>query len=252
MQENYNDKSTEGGESTLNKALSWLDNFWYHYKWHSIIALFLIFAVLICSLQMCSKASYDMHILYSGGHEIKRTSSNGDLNPYKSTLLSLGYVVSDYDEDGKVNISLSDLYMLTEDEIAALTEAGKTEEINYYLIGENSRILRDNLTYSNYYLCFLSPAVFEEYAKIDGVEIFAPISALVSTGSGVELYSTTAVRLSSTDFYSLPGICDLPDDTLVAIRQISDVSGFFNKTGTERDYNRAIETLKKIISYKIG
>ena len=29
-----------------------LQNFWYHYKWHSLVAVFLVIAILICSL-MC-------------------------------------------------------------------------------------------------------------------------------------------------------------------------------------------------------
>ena len=28
------------------------ENFWYHYKWHSIVALFLVITLVICALQL--------------------------------------------------------------------------------------------------------------------------------------------------------------------------------------------------------
>ena len=252
MSENYHENEASGGESRGAAILRWLDNFWYHYKWHSLIALFLVFAVLICSVQMCTKTSYDIHILYSGGYEIKRTSSDGDISPYTTTLSSLKRVTKDYNDDGAVNISFTDLFMLTEDEIKSLTGKEEGKEINYYLINENTKLLRDNLSYSSYYLCFLSPAVYEQYKVIDDVEIFVPLLQFLNTGSDVELYSPSAARLSSTGFYSLPGICDMPEDTLVCLRNKSALSSHFNKKGAERDYTRGKEAIINVLNYPKG
>ncbi|MBO7305051.1 MAG: hypothetical protein J6V09_07510 [Clostridia bacterium] len=199
---------------------------------------------------MCTKTSYDIHIMYAGGHEIKRTSSDGDLPPYTTTLSGLRRAVRDYNDDGSINIAFTDLYMLTEDEIKALTENGAEDvNLNYYLINENSKLLRDNLTYSSYYLCFLSTAIYEEYNTIDGVEIFVPLAQFLNTGSEVELYAPTAAKLSSTGFYSLPGICDLPEDTLVCLRNRSALSNHFNKKDAERDYMRGVEAITSVLNY---
>lgn len=253
MQENYNEQEITGGQSFGKAALKWLDNFWYHYKWHSLIALFLIFAVLICSLQMCTKTSYDIHIMYAGGYEIRRTSSDGDLPPYTKTLSSLRRAVGDYNDDGSINIAFTDLYTLTEEEIKAITGNGAQDvDLNYYLINENSKLLLDNLTYGNYYLCFISTAIYEKYNTIDGVEIFVPLAQFLDTGADVELYSPTAAKLSSTGFYSLPGIADFPTDTLVCLRNKSALSNHFNKKDAERGYKRGADAIKIILNYPKG
>ena len=76
---NENEKLDTGSVSIKKgKFLRWLENFWYHYKWHSLIAAFLIFTVTVCTVQMCRKESYDMHILYAGGHSFQRNSEDGD------------------------------------------------------------------------------------------------------------------------------------------------------------------------------
>ena len=36
-----------------------LQNFIYHYKWHTVVALFLVVTIIICSLQFCTKEEYD-------------------------------------------------------------------------------------------------------------------------------------------------------------------------------------------------
>lgn len=228
----------------------WFDNFWYHYKWHSIIALFLVFTVTVCSLQMCRKESYDIHVLYSGSHEINRESVDGNTPEYGSMLSSISRVTSDFDENGEVNVTLKDLFMLSADEIEAIESKDDEYEVNYALINENKSILRDTITYSSYYVCLLSPSVYSEYKTIDEVEIFEPLSPIVKDGSYVEYYDEKAIYLSSTVFYTLPGISALPADTLVCLRTPSVFASHFNEKETKRDYERGKSVVTKILNYK--
>ena len=79
------------GDPVIVKSgfFAWLDNFWYHYKWHSLIALFLVFAITVCTLQMCDKESYDIHILYAGNHAFARQSTDADAPEYFKARQSL-------------------------------------------------------------------------------------------------------------------------------------------------------------------
>ena len=245
------DRSTVAEAYSEKKSfLDWLDNFWYHYKWHSIIALFLVFTIVICSLQMCSKESYDVHILYSGNHEINRHGEGGNIPEYSAMLSSLERAASDFDENGEIKVTLKDLFMLSDEEIKKIENGDKEYEVNYALINENKEILRDTVMYSSYYACLISPAVYEQYKTIDGVEIFAPLNQLVNDGVTVEYYSESAVYLSSTAFYSLPGISSLPADTLVVLKNPSVFASHFNKNDTQRDYERGKATVAKILNYK--
>ena len=55
-----------------------VENYWYHYKWHTLIALFIVITLSVCILQLCQKNSYDVYVLYAGGGELERTSDDGD------------------------------------------------------------------------------------------------------------------------------------------------------------------------------
>ena len=250
MQEFNNDTLDNSQASVKKEPLSArLDNFWYHYKWHSLIALFLIFAITVCTLQMCNKESYDVHVLYSGEYEIERRSSDGNIPEYQMFLSSIGRVTKDYDGDGESRVTLKDLFMLSKDEIKQV-EASKEYEVNYALINENKQILSDTIMYSEYYVCLLSPDVYEQYKVIDGVEIFAPLSPFVEEGIIVEYYTDSAVLLSSTGFSKLPGISSLPSDTLICLKNPSVFASHFNEKETAKNYERGSETIKNILNYK--
>lgn len=247
-----NENSTEklGGDIVLpkNKFTRWLDNFWYHYKWHTIIGLFIIITVTVCTLQMCGKEKSDIYILYSGGYEIER-KSDGDIPEYNTISASFNRTLKDYDEDGTVAVSLKDLFMLSSSEIEEAEKSGDFE-VNYTLLSDNKQVLYDTLMYSDYYLCFLSKAIYDEYKTVDGIEMFATLYEFTDENTDVEFYTSSAVLLSSTDFYSLPGICNLPSDTVICLRNVSAFAEHFNKSGNEKAFNNAKDAIETILNYK--
>ena len=52
--------------TSQSKFLRWWDNYWYHYKWHTIIALFALFIVFFCVMQAINDPKEDTIIVYSG------------------------------------------------------------------------------------------------------------------------------------------------------------------------------------------
>ena len=249
MDEKINENVDTGTTGSPKTLLAMLDNFWYHYKWHTIVAIFLIFAITVCSLQMCSKVQYDVHVLYSGSHEIERTSANGDMAEYPTFISSFKRVVEDYDSDGNVSLSIKDLFMVSEEEIEQILKENENAEINRTLLSENKSILSETLIYSDYYVCLLSPCVYNEYKTIDGIEIFSPLSQYVKDGVEVEYYTESAIYLSSTGFYSLPGISNLPSDTLICLRGVSAFANHFNKKDATEARRRAIDVIENMINY---
>ena len=226
-----------------------VDNFWYYHKWHTIVALFVIFAIIICSLQMCSKESYDAYIMYAGPHEFKRTSQNGDISEYSSALSSLKQVVRDYDESGEVVVSFLDLYLLTNDEIKE-AEGDPETDVNYVLINDNKEKFENNVMYSDYYVVLISKSLYELNREVSGIPLFKPLQEYVDEGTeGLVFYTEDAVFLSSCPFSSLPVFNNLPDDTLVCLRMKSAVASHFGKENTEEQYRRSEEIIKKILNY---
>ncbi len=247
MEENR--EKIEGEVKLKSPFLTKFENFWYHYKWHSIVALFLVFVITISSVQMCTKTTYDTYILYAGNYEIKHTSSGGS-NPYLDMVSSLKRVGEDFDKDGNVNISLLNLYVLNEDEMnEALEGADADVTINQSLVMEDTETLSTTLLYGEHYICFLSERLFlENEAKYEGL-LFAPISKYTTEGAEYEYVSERGIYLRSLDLYKLPEISKLPSDTVVCIRQLSEVSSFFGKKDNEEYFRRAEIVLENILSF---
>ncbi len=227
--------------------LAKLDNFWYHYKWHSLIALFLIITVTVCSLQMCSRESYDAYIVYAGSHTFNRQSTDGDFPEYNKTVNTFSHFISDYDGDGDVNLSFRDLYAPTEDEL-------KNKDESYFQRAYNDKTTLSGLMVSgDYFICLFSPAVFNSFdnsKKTDEPQRFTDLSYLVPEGVNVEYYNEakTAIYLSSTPLCTLAGLSQLPEDTLICLRS-TGFSTQLNKKENQKMYTRSKEILIKMLEY---
>ena len=239
---NENEKLETGGIAIKKgKFLSWLDNFWYHYKWHSLIAAFLIFAITICTMQMCEKESYDMHVLYAGGHSFVRTGEDGDYPEYKKAKNSLKAFISDYDGNDEVEFSLRDLFIPNEKDMVGMSES------ELRLAYNDRTTMETAITSGDYYLCFISSEVYESFF-VEGA--LTDLSYFVGQGGNVEYYngSPYAIYLNSIAFSNLGGFSELPDDTLIVLKSTSG-STHLNKSSNEKQYKRAEETLIKILNY---
>ena len=225
------------------------ENFWYHYKWHTLVALFVAFAILVCSLQTCKKESYDVYVMYAGGKEISR-SSQVDIPEYNRVLNDLEALCADFDGSGEGKVSFSNLFILSDEEIAEI-EKEFGYEVNYTLMQNDMNVLSDRLIMLSdyYYVCLFAPHIYEGYKTVQGVEMFEDISSYLPEGTDAELYSSSAVVLGSLDAYSLPGLSILPADTLVCLRTRSAISSHFNAAKTAEVFGRSEEYIRAILSY---
>ena len=57
---------TEGISVKDNKFLAWLDNYWYHYKWTTIVVAFAVVIFSVCIIQACSNKRADVLVTYAG------------------------------------------------------------------------------------------------------------------------------------------------------------------------------------------
>lgn len=230
-------KNIEGvGEvQTPTTAKEKAQNFWYHYKWHSIVALFLVVTLVICSLQLCGRTKYDAHILYAGSRSIGRTAADGDVAEIVTVLSSLKRVTDDFDENGEISVNFSNLYYLTGDEANGLTD------VNDALLASDRQTLNTVLSHSDYYFMLISVGVYEEYHKVGDEELFIDLTSFASYNSEAEYYAPNAIYLSSIEASKLPGIANLPDDTLICIRQASVMGG------KSKEHLQYLEDAKKIL-----
>ena len=242
--EETNVNEAQGG-AVSGGFIAWLDNFWYHYKWHFLISVFVALVIAVCCVQTCQRVEYDIYILYAGNDEIGRTSKDGDLSEFATLGASLKYATKDFDGNGEISVSFIALFTPSNKELEAMDSA----DIYYNpsLVKQDTERLHETMLYSSYYVCFLSPAVYEQYRSLGDVRMFHDLSSY--DNGKLEYLDEGAVYLGSTGFASLPGFADLPSDTVVCMRSLSAVASHLNKKDNEEAFRRSFEVLEKILNY---
>ena len=257
------DKYDLNGESGMvlpkGRFGKWFENFWYHYKWHTIFTAFILTVVLVCTLQMCRKEEYDVHIIYAGGENVSRLR-DGDISEYETLYKSFSEAVEDFDENGRIAYSLETMFMLTTEEIKAIEAELKEKEKNgegsyeldYATLTENNKVFGERIQHSDSYVFLISEAVYRKYQKEateESAALFVPIRDLAKDNSSLVFLDDSAVYLKSTKFGELPGLCDLPDDTLITLRSVGALSTMFDKNKTNEYYENSKKVISNILNY---
>ena len=228
--------------------VSRLENFFYHYKWHSIIALFLVIVIVFITLQNCTRTTYDAHIMYAGGKNV-RVLSEGESEPtYYSLFSALERFVSDFDGDGERNVSFTDIYLPSDEEITAAEAKG--EGVNYTLLKENDELFRQNILYGDYYVCILSEDLFLEWTKNEKSNPFVKISEYLDKNhEGYALVGEYGVYLNSTPTSDNPGFKNLPENSVLCFRKYTSSSSFSKKEAAAY-YAHAEDVFRNILADK--
>ncbi len=224
-----------------------LDNFLYHYKWHTIAAVFVLIVGVILTLQLCTKENYDIHILYAGEKNISSSSLSGDgSNEYSSLVAALEDIRNAGNDGDKVNINLQKLYVLSESELEEALSKLKDPFEKASLetsIAENYDSLYSLLMYGEYYLALLSEDIYLSYENKLDTSIFAPIKNYTKEGAEYEFAGEGGIYLSSLDIYSDPALNILPEDTVVCIR----LPGVLGARDDGEAYKKAEDMLRAML-----
>ncbi len=221
-----------------------LENFWYHYKWHSIVSLFLIIAITVCTLQMCSKSEYDIYVMYAGPYPATQSE-------VRDIQASLQEICDDYNEDGESLVSISNLFMMTREQIDARNAIEDGYEVNEKLISDNTNIFNQQIQIGEYAVFLLDPAWVDFlYSENEADNILMRVGEFLPQSSEkIELYGEHGVYLSSTPLYTLPGLCNLPDDTVLCIRKNGSLGSIFKKRSAEKNHQRHKDFFMQLLSY---
>lgn len=201
----------------MEKMKKWLSNYWYHYKWTTIIVLFFVAVIAMGIYQMAAKKGYDSQIVYAGPVLLLEEDQIEGINQAFQAILP-----EDYNEDGQKNIQLHDFAILSDEQYKQkLEEAGGSiafdpaTRSNYisnimtlYSTGESSISLLDPYVYNLF-------SYQDAYVKLEEVLGEKPEYA-------IDDYS---VRLSDTPFGQYFDALDvLPEDTMLCFRKAAELS----------------------------
>ena len=203
---------TEGISVEKSKFLRWLDNYWYHYKWVTIIVAFFLIVGVICTVQMCSREKEDITVVYAGRNSLS-VNTTSDISRVLEAIAP-----EDFDGDGNKNIVLTSYYIMSEQQIKELQQ--ETDENGDPLYVDTNYNSKQFETYSNYIMTgessvlFLDPWLYESLksadrlAKVEDIVGYVPDSACGEYG----------VRLGDTALYDTYDVMKLMhEDTVICI-----------------------------------
>ena len=212
------EKQKTGDISLRSPFLKKLDNFFYHYKWHSIVALFLVVVLTVTLVQACSKETFDVEVMYAGPKNLNDKQTVIDIQNAFAT------VATDENGDGKTVVRLVS-YWVDERYYGGEGEDMSGSDVAYFANNalNNEKAYHDEIKAGNLSICLVSPHLFYQVHKEGGfmrIDELCPeldeSMYLVGEGGSVNHY---AIPLKNTDLGKLPGLASLPDDTILCLRK---------------------------------
>ena len=204
--------SAEGISIKSNKFLVWLDNFWYHYKWHTIVTVFLVLVLGISLIQACTSEKTDIVITYAGPKNFVGVSD--EKVGVNSTLSEVAKEV--YGEEA--NATLNNFLIYSKEQIEAIEGENYISESERPKVNtaENTAAMNNFNEYLKSgasYILLLDPSIYEgigEERFIQLQEVFGDLPE-----GAQDRYS---VRLGDTKLYqTVAALRVLPADTVVCM-----------------------------------
>ena len=216
-----------------------IKNFWFYYKWHTLIVLFFVIVIAVMAVQHLGREKYDIRILYGGPAIIGEQTSTEITNAFKSVL------AEDYNKDGEKKVELYDLIIMNSDELKGAYEKG----VSSYFLNENT--VADNVELMNFhasvaeYLIYMVDADY--YQKLHDNSVFVALDVFGVKGG--ERYDDCAVYLHSLDFAKLYSVFDVfPQDTLICVKRVQIKDG---KSRAEKLQQNHIKFFKALVEFKL-
>ena len=224
----HDDKLEAGDLTESSPALRWLDNFWYHYKWPTLIILFFVIVGSVCIWQMVTRTAYDAHLIYAASYRLDGDAEEADSHEREDFIKLLNRICPrDFDGNGEKTINLQDYQIYSESEMAeekaelesAAIAAGETPD--YYFNTQFNRQELDNmnslLMNGECSVCLVSPYLFEMLCESDRVRPLSEIYGKVAVPE-TATENGYGIRFGETDLYKYnPEAQVLPENLVLCI-----------------------------------
>lgn len=230
--------------STQSPVLRWLDNFWYHYKWHTIIAAFFVVVLLFCVFQQVNDTKEDVVVVYAGNDYIL----SAELPAVQDAIAQVLY--EDVNLDG-VRLAEIVQYMIFSDEeiqqsIEQKDDGNYEEDLAINVANNANQIKQFNQMTStgecSLYLC--SPYVYDMLLERNVLQALKDICNTIPDSA----YDAYCVRLVDTAWYhaNAETLKVLPDDTLICLFK----PFVWGSSADDAVYQNALRTFLNMIQLK--
>lgn len=195
--------------------LAWLDNFWYHYKWHVIVIVFFVSVIALCVGQFVSKPKYDTNFAIGSWYRM----SEDQKSDYAEVINHL--LPEDYDGNGSKNVNIMVYQIYSNEDVEEEKKIAEAESEKYFF---NTKYNTDEFNNFSQFTMTGECSVFlispHLYATLSSAERLLPMTELYKDRElpqGVT-EDGNGIYISQTDFYNYhPAVQVMPDDMILCI-----------------------------------
>lgn len=243
MKKREEEKLAAGEIVVQNRFLRWLDNFWYHHKWPTLIVAFFLFVGVVCFAQCSTKESGDLTVTFAGNYTLSGEE--------REKIMDVLNVVAPEKEngEGKSTVMLNTYSVYTEEELRPqyLDADGN---LNVYAFNNAKQTSKDNLSNFGTYAMTGESAVWlvseYVYTTRNLSALAVPLSELFETVPE-SAYDGYALRLGDTELYQYyDALKVLPADTLIVMPQ----SFYMGESSDEETYAEFRAMYRAIVEFK--
>ena len=162
----------------MSKFFKWLDNFWYHYKWVTLVVVFFATVLVIGIVQMAGNEDPDIRVVYCGPSVI-----DGEQKAKMESAIAQ-IMEKDYNEDGKKSVRITSLTILSEEQLQQkIEEAAEDDDTIYYDPNSRKEIIQQLtslLGSGETVICILDDYVYtslaeqQAFASVQGILGYTP------------------------------------------------------------------------------
>ena len=234
-----NDQKLSDNKIALNenKFFKWLDNYWYHYKWPTIVVAFFVVVFSVCFVQACTHEEKDILITYAGPTSLAADEIAGIERLFTENLPE---AFGNQGIDGKAGLVSYIIY--SKEQIKEL-ESKKNESedpvhIDTVFNSNEYNALNSQYKTGNGSIYLLDRWLYDELVSEDNtVERLKPLAEIFGE-KPVGAIDKYGIRLGDTEIYKNSiELQVLPADTIICLHE--QIVG-------QRDYDKEIEAFKKI------
>jgi len=228
----------------LKKVYAWFDNYWYHYKWQTLIVIFLVIVFSILAVQMLSKTDDDVTVMYAGPVVLTPNSSREVSNALQIIL------DRDFNNDGIKQVSILDLFLMSDEQLtAAQNDPSQADDYVFFnksVLTENRTRFSTQIFAGECIICLLDPHWYNNVLEADG---FIPLKDVLQNVPDYA-YDSFSVYLKDTALAKyFTAFSVFPDDTLLCVRRPAVTSKLSNNKN--QYYENQLEMFRAMIDFSI-
>ena len=238
----HDDKLEAGSLTTNSRVLTWLDNFWYHYKWHTIIGGFFAIVLIVGLVQMLTRPSYDTMLVCAGGNTMTEEE--------KAALdeLFCKLCPDDFNDDGEKRINLVMYQAYSDEELQKEKEQAEAESEHFVYDANHYAQEKKNFIFFTQTgegaVCIVSPYLYENLSIEERLRELSTMYAYNEQPKGVT-EDGKGVIWGETDLYIYyPAARTIPCDWIVCLLKPTI-------NADENDYANSEELFRALVEYHV-